>query len=119
MTLYGTKQDELIAKYQIDLDGRYSNNIPIGWLELLEELFVKLIEAGWDRKVAQIKEKFGGLRFYFDSDRKELHDIVDSFEVKSTKICYYCGKPAKVESEFGWISYRCEEHKKTSWRDFE
>jgi hypothetical protein len=56
----GKKQDELLTKYQIELDMRYANNIPPGWLPMLEEIFIKLIEAGWDRKVLQIKEKFGG-----------------------------------------------------------
>ncbi len=118
MTL-GIKQEELLSKYQIDLDRRYNNTIPIGWIEMLDELFSKLIEAGWDRKVTQIKEKFGELRFYFYPNVPGLDIIVKTFEDKSSKLCYYCGNPATTESESSWISYRCEEHKRTSWRDFE
>lgn len=113
----GRKQEELLAKYEIELDRRYSNNIPPGWIPMLEEIFVALIEAGWDRKVLQIKEKFGGLRFYFTPNVAGLQKIVDDLD-RSYKICYYCGKPEAGSGPSGWISYRCEEHKDTSWRDF-
>lgn len=116
MTYLGKKQEELLAKYQIDLDRRYSNNIPPGWIPMLEQIFIKLIEAGWDRKVTQIKEKFGELRFYFSPNIEGLRKIVEDLDI-STKICYYCGKTATNDSENGWVSYRCEEHKKLSWRD--
>ena len=99
----GKKQEELLAKYQIDLDRRYSNNIPPGWIPMLEQIFIKLIEAGWDRKVTQIKEKFGELRFYFSSNVEGLRKIVEDLD-NSTKICYYCGKTATNDSDQGWIS---------------
>lgn len=113
----GKKQEELLAKYEIDLDRRYGNNIPRGWIPMLEQIFVKLIEAGWDRKVLQIKEKFGGLRFYFNQNVDGLEEIVTKYD-NSEKICYFCGEPSTKVID-GWISYRCDEHSGSNWRDFE
>lgn len=59
----------------------------------------------------QVKEKFGGLRFYVDSGTKEVYDIIDKFESYSYKVCEVCGVPGTKRGG-GWIRTLCDEHHK-------
>ena len=82
-----------------------------GWLPLLEQLFIDLIDLGWNRKVAQIKEKFGGARIYIHEGSDEIHKRIDKAEADSYKICEDCGNPGTVGSKNGgyWIRTLCTE----------
>lgn len=62
-----------------------------GWLQLLCDAAADMLALGWDGYVAQIKEKFGGLRFYIDQP-----------------ICQACGGTGKV-SGFGDREVKCRE----------
>ena len=64
-----------------------------------------------DTYIFQIKEKFGGLRFYVDGTT-ELLDFIDEMEAKSLTICEKCGKPGKPR-EGGWILTLCDECNKS------
>lgn len=58
----------------------------------------------------QVKEKFGGLRFYVDG-ASDVQDAAISFaESMSYRICDVCGAPGKPNGS-GWIRTRCEEHR--------
>lgn len=84
--------------------------VPEGWNNLLENGFKKMFENGWDGKIIQIKEKFGGLRIYLDIDDEKIHKTIDEMEEESTKICCVCGcSPAKNITN-SWILYYCNEH---------
>jgi len=84
-----------------------------GWVPLIDNLIIDLITLGWDKQIEQIKEKFGGLRFYIGGATKEMHDLVDKAEHTSFTICEECGKPGK-QSDWGsyWIKTLCPEHGK-------
>lgn len=66
-------------------------------------------------QVDQIKEKFGGLRFYvtpvncdnYLSD--SIDGMIDMAEAMSYTICEDCGKPGILRSG-GWIRTLCDEH---------
>ena len=45
-----------------------------------------------DFSVLQVKEKFGGLRFYISGAPAEVHDIIRDAELESYYICEHCGK---------------------------
>lgn len=93
-----------------------------GWDELLEDCCYKLhklfTEAGLTGDeypaAAQVKEKFGTLRFYMNSMSMEVFDraneIIREAEAKSAVTCDVCGKAGDGKSDAGWISTRCEEH---------
>lgn len=83
----------------------------MGWIPLIDTLIQELIAAGWDKDCAQIKEKFGGLRFYIGAGSDEIHDIISKYEKLSYKTCEACGNPGKSTSS-GWIKTLCEEHAK-------
>ena len=59
-------------------------------------------------RAAQVKEKFGGLRFYMDYATKEMNKLVSKTESKSYVTCEYCGKEGK-ETGSGWIKTLCQE----------
>lgn len=60
-------------------------------------------------KVAQIKEKFGGLRFYYDGGDDTIDGMVRMAEVWASCSCEECGKPGKSR-DGGWIKTLCDEH---------
>lgn len=79
-----------------------------GWLEMIKDLINELIAAGWDKEICQIKEKFGGLRFYINGASEEVHNIIHKYEKLSYTICENCGsKEAKLEQDKYWWSTRC------------
>lgn len=58
-------------------------------------------------RVQQVKEKFGGLRFYTSSGSEKIYDLIEKAENKSETICEICGKPGKLSSDRGWMSTIC------------
>jgi hypothetical protein len=59
--------------------------------------------------VAQIKEKFGGLRFYYDGGDDVIDGMVRMAESWAACSCEKCGKPGEIRSG-GWIRTLCDEH---------
>jgi len=49
-----------------------------GWLLLIKNLIDDLVKTGWDKNVCQVKEKFGGLRFYIESYTDEQDTIIEN-----------------------------------------
>lgn len=60
--------------------------------------------------IIQIKEKFGGLRFYYDGGDREIDGMVRMAESMSYRLCEVCGLPGRPNRE-GWIRTLCETHK--------
>ena len=80
-----------------------------GWLGVVKSLIEDLIKLGWDKQICQVKEKFGGLRFYINSGSYEIHKRIIEAERKSHEVCEKCGEPGKSIS-VGWIVTLCEFH---------
>ncbi len=59
--------------------------------------------------VDQVKEKFGGLRFYYTGGDDVVDGMVRMAESWAAQACEECGKPAHIRSE-GWIRTLCDEH---------
>jgi len=81
-----------------------------GWYDIIDELCAKLEPMGV--VAAQVKEKFGGLRFYInpveEGDWDTIHNAINEAEAKSYETCEKCGKPGKVVRG-GWVSTLCDE----------
>lgn len=88
---------------------RHIASIDNGWLGLIKELIENLIEAGWNRQICQIKEKFGGLCFYINDGSREIHELISEAETKSYEICEVCGEPGEMRKG-GWIVTLCDKH---------
>jgi len=68
-------------------------------------------------RILQVKEKFGGLRFYYStaeltqSARDHLDRLVEFAESLSLRTCEECGKPGEpLPSKHGWVKTLCPEH---------
>lgn len=59
--------------------------------------------------VHQIKEKFGGLRFYYDGGNDYIRGLVDMAESWAGSICEECGAPGNRRGG-GWVRTLCDKH---------
>ena len=83
-------------------------SVPDGWTDIVYELCAKIKKIAPDTKVGQIKEKFGGLRFYLNtSSSNKVRVLIDDAENKSFKTCEICGEPGKIDSVKGWLLTLC------------
>jgi hypothetical protein len=95
-----------------------------GWFNLIENLcedinneLNKPKNNNLHIEVSQIKEKFGGLRFYYDcidieyNDYKDILNKIDQLISKSEnfsfQICEQCGKSGKLINFNGWLKTCC------------
>ena len=115
---------ELIEEYPfLKLKNNYDDmmtyiwldNMPIGWRIAFGEQMCKEIKEELVKnneldsyEIIDIKEKFGGLRWYDNSYLTGMQFIRAKYEALSEKTCIICGKPAKWISG-GWISPYCDE----------
>ncbi len=60
-------------------------------------------------KVGQIKEKFGGLRFYYEGGDEKICGMVRMAESWAANTCETCGDRGKSRSG-GWIKTLCDKH---------
>lgn len=95
-------------------DPRWPVNYMVGpgWVPLVEELNKQLSSICPDYKITQIKEKFGGLRFYTNEVPNEAWDIIEQFEEKSYSICDECGETGKLRKKGGWLRTICDKCEK-------
>ena len=98
-----------------------------GWLSLIYMLCFQITThihqqkagANIDVNIEQIKEKWGGLRFYYNGGDEIITKLVDFAETLSYTICENCGSMTNVGQTKGWISTLCEncvdENQLKSW----
>jgi hypothetical protein len=60
-------------------------------------------------EATQVKEKFGGLRFYYIGGNNFISGLVSMAESLSGKTCEECGAPGGSKKG-GWISTLCQSH---------
>ena len=58
----------------------------------------------------QVKEKYGGLRFYADNMSENHYMLINFAQSLSLTTCEICGKMGK-QINAGWITTRCKEHR--------
>lgn len=91
-----------------------------GWYWLIESLCARIQCLCDNQKISQVeatqvKEKFGGLRFYYSGGNDEISNIVWFAETLSTRICEECGSTKDVElTRGGWIRALCKVCKQKS-----
>jgi len=107
---------ELIEKYPKIFDRTVYNlgwHIPKTWIPLVDELCTEIQkqcdEQGFQITCSQMKEKFGGLRFYVNYATDEIWKLIDKCQKESMEICQECGcKNCNVSSTSDWITYLCD-----------
>jgi hypothetical protein len=84
-------------------------SIDNGWLGIAQRLIVDLIELGWDKQICQVKEKFGGLRFYTNAISDDMWNRIRLAEDASYMTCEKCGELGELRGG-GWMATLCDEH---------
>ncbi len=93
-----------------------------GWFDLIWKLCeniekeLKYLYILYDEepfKVVQVKEKFGGLRFYTNWETEEISNLIETAEEKSYTICEICGGEGSLRRG-GWLKTLCDKHAKNS-----
>ncbi|MFZ2539307.1 MAG: hypothetical protein WAX04_10450 [Oscillospiraceae bacterium] len=92
-----------------------------GWFEILYALCFKinhLCEQNPELtfKATQVKEKFGGLRFYHQTNALKLSQslddaidkLIDEAAASAAKTCEMCGCESEIRSIGGWYTTKCK-----------
>lgn len=62
-----------------------------GWYDATTRLITDLIALGWNKKLAQVKVKFGHGRFYIGQMNCTMHDRIVEWEAECGDTCDKCG----------------------------
>lgn len=90
-----------------------------GWMNIIVELDAKIAALVPDYTISQIKEKFGGLRYYIGALQEDpgvfdkVYQLIRAAEEKADAACDQCGAPGQMcnpTKGSGWVATRCEEH---------
>lgn len=94
-----------------------------GWFDLIDTMckaiqnhinFLRSNNKEIEQVVAaQVKEKFGGLRFYYEGGDDYVRGVVDLASHLSEKTCETCGSTTNIGKTSGWIKIMCEDCSKT------
>ena len=98
------------GKYERTIDDSIYFGVGEGWYQIIKDLIDDLIKMGWDKNVVQVKEKFGGLRFYIDKGSDEIYRRIAQAEKDSYETCEKCGNKGELRKDTGWYFTLCEEH---------
>ena len=98
------------GKYERTIDDSRYFGVREGWFQIIKDLIDDLIKMGWDKNVIQVKEKFGGLRFYIDKGSDEIYKRITQAEKDSYETCEKCGNKGELRKDTGWYLTLCEEH---------
>jgi len=110
-------QDYFPQVYPKIFSGRYGGiAVGKGWFDLLNQA-CRLIQSHLDWKpdvpqvvAEQVKEKFGGLRFYVQGGDDYTQGVIAMAEQMSMMMCEDCGAPGDRGGD-GWIQTLCETHR--------
>jgi hypothetical protein len=79
-----------------------------GWWPIIATLDQVLRERYPDYRVVQIKEKFGGLRFYADGVDAAGYEIIGAAERSAAETCEECGQPGAPRTHRYWYRTLCD-----------
>lgn len=128
--------EQLCKKYPLIFKNRHGDmketlmcwgfDVGDGWYQILDSLCGQIqhyidwnnenFEKGYKQYkqvpqvvAVQIKEKFGGLRFYYDGGDDHISGMVRMAESWAYHTCEECGAVGKMRNG-GWIRTLCDEH---------
>lgn len=127
-----TWQIELVRRYPLlfrTQDSEHAAGYPAvgdGWQLIVEKAIGRidtaasaLLKAGTASiRIAQIKEKLGGLRIYADwtalpeDAAAKVQEAIDLAQARSYCTCETCGAPGQLHDDGGWYTTCCDRHAK-------
>lgn len=110
------KYSKLFSQHPMEPFPMFGWECDIGWYDLLEQL-LEHIDHYFEHKykgvpegftIVQIKEKFGGLRFYVHGGDDTVYEIIRFAEALSYRTCESCGSNQNIMRSKGWIVTACK-----------
>ena len=114
--------------------GWFDDSIPEGWSDVTyaflkaADIVLKNYDLAPYLLIEQVKEKFGGGRFYYifstELTLKQqiganiFQDIVFEWETEVKNVCCYCGTRKDVMCYGGWIHYACRSCEKKAQDEY-
>ena len=103
--------------FTIDISEWWRNGVGPGWWGICQRAHDQLIAIDPTYNPVQIKEKFGGLRYYFDSlfpwdtpEWEAMSKAVADAESESFTVCEDCGQPGELRSKDRyWLKTLCDQ----------
>ena len=102
-----------------------------GWYTIIDILmstiqsYIKWNHKGMKIELKQVKEKFGGLRFYIDGGDNQIDGMVTLAEHLSYATCEFCGTTNEIGRTTHWIFTICKQcfdagkTTQTEWKSLE
>lgn len=88
-----------------------SLDIGPGWYEIVFRLNEDLAALDPNYSIAQVKEKFGGLRYYININPEvgaEANRLIDIAECESENTCETCGNAGVLRTDLYWMRTLCD-----------
>jgi hypothetical protein len=83
-----------------------------GWTRIIDDLHQRLVDCDPGYRLLQVKEKFGGLRFYAEFDpavMERCRALVRGAEAQAARTCERCGQPGRRRTDRRWILTLCDQ----------
>jgi len=93
-TFGGVVDEQTLKNVEFEIDRNQPRKLP----DLVQQVVA-----------AQVKEKYGTLRFYYDGGDDRITGMVTLAEAMSDVTCEQCGSPGETRSG-GWVRTLCETH---------
>lgn len=98
---------ELIERHGIVESRKNAMWMPAGWYDIVDSLFTRMRELGWDGRLTQLKSKWCCLRVYVDTEDSAVLDAIADAERRSMGTCERCGRPHGLRTPRGGHAW-CE-----------
>lgn len=72
-------------------------NIGDGWYPIVLDALKEMVEAGWDKNLHQVKQKFCRLVIYIGDTNDEIKEIINNAVKLCDSVCEDCGNPHGLE----------------------
>ncbi len=117
--MLGKLTKQLIKAFPRLYDKDFIFECKSGWYDLLYDLSQKIdnilsalpkdeYPISKDGEIVQVKNKFGGLRYYTYLNEPQIDELIRLAEEESYKTCEGCGSKKMVEmNKPGWMTPEC------------
>ena len=103
----------------VNYEEPWGDEVGVGWALIVMKCHRELQHLDPGYRIAQIKEKFGGLRYYFDSTVPYdsitydiMRCVVNEAEAQCARTCQLCGAEGTLRNNGGCYKTLCDEHTK-------
>lgn len=108
------KLDDLKSDFPGVFDSAKYVDVGIGWLPIIREFVEAALPLDPSLEILELKEKWGQLRIWSDTDVHEARIAKAKAQIKSGYVCDVCGNPGFIRKpphdRHAWWRCLCDEH---------